>query len=302
VHNSGCRVVITQERFLPLIKSVHASALKHLLVVEQGLPEEQDARFEARWRAVQPDDIATVIYTSGTTGDPKGVELSHLNVMSALRSWSAVLPLRPAGRLVSYLPAAHLADRFAVHYASLFTGSAVTSVDDPNDVMSGLIDTRPTAFLAVPRIWEKMKAALELRGVVDPAALQDEQRFAARASLGLDLLDYAVAGGAPTPPAVLEFFTNLGVRISDGWAMTENACSGTVNPLDDIRIGTVGKAVPGVELRLADDGELLQPLSVPRGSLDAIPDSLRAPSAEDGSLNSQESDLALDQSGSVDPR
>ncbi|MFC9356050.1 AMP-dependent synthetase/ligase [Rhodococcus sp. NPDC057014] len=256
--HSRNRVVITERRFEALIRAVAAPGVEHIIVVEDGLPEAEHPDFEAAWRAVGADDVASLIYTSGTTGSPKAVQLTHRNIMCALDSYAQAVPLRPTGRLVSYLPAAHLSDRFAVHYSSLVTGSSITAVDDPNNVLAGLVDARPTSWLGVPRIWEKFKAALEAKGITDPSVLSPEERTAARAHIGLDQLDYGGSGGAPIPPGVIGYFTALDLPILEGWAMSENTCAGTMNSLGDRRTGTVGKAMPGVELKLADDGELLQ--------------------------------------------
>jgi len=255
--NADNRIVITEQKFADTIRAVDAPEVEHIIVLEDGLPEADHPDFEATWRAVEPTDIATLIYTSGTTGPPKGVQLTHANLMFALNAWEPVIAMRPGGRVVSYLPCAHLADRFLAHYWAIATGSTITSVDNPADVLAGLVDARPTGWLAVPRIWEKIKAALEAKGITDPSALSDEQRAGARAQLGLDQADWVGSGAAPIPPAVLEYFIALGLPALEGWAMSETSCVGTVNPPGDMRVGTVGKAAPGLELKLADDGELL---------------------------------------------
>jgi long-chain acyl-CoA synthetase len=140
---------------------------------------------------------------------------------------------------------------------SLATGSALTSIGDPAGLLVGLADARPTGWLAVPRIWEKFKAALEANGIGDPARLPEAQRAAVRAQLGLDRADWVLSGGAPIAPPVLEYFLALGLPIVEGWAMSETSCAGTINPPGQIRAGTVGRALPGIELALAEDGELL---------------------------------------------
>ena len=255
--NAENRVVVTERRFAETIRAVRAPGVEHVLVVEDGLPEGDRAGFEAAWRAVGPGDVATLIYTSGTTGPPKGVQLTHHNLVWALNAVAAVIPLRPGGRVVSYLPCAHLADRFFAHYVSLATGSALTSIGDPATLLVGLADARPTGWLAVPRIWEKFKAALEAKGIEDPARLPEGQRAAVRAQLGLDRADWVGSGGAPIAPPVLEYFLALGLPIVEGWAMSETSCAGTINPPGQIRAGTVGRALPRIELALAEDGELL---------------------------------------------
>ena len=124
------------------------NAFRHELELRKSLGFD----FEASWRAVGGDDLLTLIYTSGTTGTPKGVELTHHNLLSAWRGLYAAWGVRPGGATISYLPAAHVADRFACHYAGMLLGQAVTSCPDPRQVAKLLPDVRPTMFAAVPRI------------------------------------------------------------------------------------------------------------------------------------------------------
>jgi long-chain acyl-CoA synthetase len=255
--NAANRVLVTERRFLDTLSAVRAPLLEHVLVLEEGLPEHDDTAFEVRWRAVDARCIATLIYTSGTTGPPKGVQLTHRNIVFGCNAGAQVLPVRHGGRLVSYLPSAHIADRFFSHYASLLSGATVTCVPDPAQIIAALPDARPTGWLGVPRIWEKLKAGLEAHGVSDPGMLSEPQRAALRARLGLDDADWLGCGAAPVAPEVIEFFAALGLPIGEGWAMSETAAVGTVNPLDAVRVGTVGRPLPGVELAIADDGEVL---------------------------------------------
>ncbi|MCW3065622.1 MAG: long-chain-fatty-acid--CoA ligase [Solirubrobacterales bacterium] len=260
--NAGNRVVVCERQFLDAIRAAHAPAVEHVVLVEElddleagGDPEFD---FEAAWRAVRADDVLTLIYTSGTTGPPKGVELTHANLMAECRAVASVLPMTPGGRQTSYLPSAHLADRWAAHYyASIVYGATITCVADPRQVVAALPEVRPTAWGAVPRIWEKLMAALQAKGIADPSVLPEEQKAAVRASLGLDQVEWLLSGAAPIPDEVLAYFLALGMPICELWGMSELSCCATINPPDDIRIGTVGKAVPGLELKLLDDGELL---------------------------------------------
>jgi long-chain acyl-CoA synthetase len=255
--NAGNRVIVTEQRFVDAIRAVNAPSVEHIVVLEDGLPEADPPDFEATWRAVAPGDVATLIYTSGTTGPPKGVQLSHANLMWSLNAVSAIVTMRPAGRVISYLPCAHLADRYFGHYWSFASGSTITSVDDPANLVAALRDVRPTSLLAVPRIWEKIRAALGASGLTDPSAIPDEAKSAVHAQLGFDQADWLASGAAPIAPAVLEYFMSLGLPIVEGWSMSESSCVGTANPAAAIRVGTVGKPAPGIELEVADDGELL---------------------------------------------
>jgi long-chain acyl-CoA synthetase len=235
-----------------------------------------DFDFDAAWRAVQPDDLLTLIYTSGTTGPPKGVQLTHNNELAECRGVDAVGRPEPGGSVVSFLPHAHIADRGLSHYANMVWGHTVTCCPEVTQVFAHVADAHPTFFGGVPRIWEKLKAALEAgfdddtraavaRGIErvrsragatpDPA---DEAVYTAiRAKLGLERCEWYMIGAAPTPLEVLEFFAAIGIPIGEVWGMSETTSIATMVPREALRLGTVGPPIPGVEVRLADDGELL---------------------------------------------
>jgi long-chain acyl-CoA synthetase len=269
--NAGNRVAITERAFLPVVRAAQqrSPALEHIVLVDgtdegtiplERLEEmgESSFDFEAAWRAVEPDDVLTLIYTSGTTGPPKGVQLTHRNLMAEIRAVADRLPTAPGGRITSFLPSAHIADRWSAHYqSSMVFGFELTCIADPRAVVQHLPEVRPTAWGSVPRIWEKLKAALEAQGVTDPAALPEEHKAALREKLGLDQVSWLVVGAAPTPVEVLEYFAGLGLPICELWGMSETSSCATINPPDRIKVGTCGPALQGVELQLADDGELL---------------------------------------------
>ena len=255
--NAGNRVVVTQREFQPLLEGLteHVILVEELEAFEDRTPS--DFRFEEAWRAVEPSDVLTLIYTSGTTGPPKGVQLTHANMMAELRGSAAVLPATPGGRATSFLPSAHIADRWASHYLSGMTyGHTVTSIADPRTIVQHLPSVRPTSWGAVPRIWEKIEAALRKQGIEDPSVLPEEMRAGIRAKLGLDAAEFIVSGAAPIARETLEYFLALGLPIQELWGMSETSCCATINPRDDIRIGTCGPPMPGVQVRLAEDGEL----------------------------------------------
>ena len=269
--NAGNRVVITERAFLPVVLAAkdRSPALEHVVLVDgeqdgctslERLEEmgAADFDFEATWRAVQPEDVLTLIYTSGTTGPPKGVQLTHRNLMAEIRAVADRLPTKPGGRITSFLPHAHIADRWSAHYqSSMVMGFTLTCIADPRTIVEHLPEVRPTAWGSVPRIWEKIKAALEAQGVTDPAALPDEHKAAIRQKLGLDQVEWLVVGAAPTPVEVLEYFAALGLPICELWGMSETSSCATINPPHAVKIGTCGPPLKGVELKIADDGELL---------------------------------------------
>jgi long-chain acyl-CoA synthetase len=256
--------------------------------------EGSDPEFDAVAAAaeVSPDDILTLIYTSGTTGHPKGVQLTHRAIMFSARTVEEVIRFPVGSRVISWLPSAHIAERNAHHYIPVIYAGTVTCAPNPREVLSYLPQVRPNWFFAVPRIWEKLKAGLEAMQAGQPeeqrrpvqeaiqaaiervrlkqrgepvpeelekqVALADETLFSKlRAMLGLDQALAVNVGAAPTPVDVLEFFHALGIELAELWGMSETCGVGTVNRPGQVRIGTVGPAAPGVELRLAEDGEVL---------------------------------------------
>jgi long-chain acyl-CoA synthetase len=303
VRDAAARILVTEEAFLERVRSVEG--VDHLVVVDadnldealtiadveaEGDPEFD---FEAAWRAVGPDDILTLIYTSGTTGPPKGVQLTHRNQISAVRGFDEVIAFPGDGRVISWLPMAHIAERACSHYLPMMLGFTTTCCPNPREVVAYLPEVRPTWFFAVPRIYEKLKAAIEagiaaeqdlarkaatewalevgLRkvraeqaGNEVPAELTQEYAKAddlvlskIRQRLGLDEIESINVGAAPTPREVIEFFHALGIPLAELWGMSETTGYGACNPPDRIKIGTVGPVAPGAEIKLAEDGEIL---------------------------------------------
>ncbi len=271
--NAGNRVVVCEAAFLPRVLAAGGKTdVEHVVCLDgpaegavaldeveaRRRPDFDAAAFEARWRQVGAADVATLIYTSGTTGPPKGVELTHGNLLVELE---ALLPQiaspGPGHRAISFLPAAHVADRVLSHYMGMATGLQVTSLADPRQLAPAIVETRPSVFGGVPRVWEKLMAALQSAGIADPSTLPEELRQAVRAKAGLDAVEVCVCGAAPIPAEVLEYFGGLGLHVQEVWGMSELSAVATINPRDAIRVGSVGTALPGVELKLADDGELL---------------------------------------------
>jgi long-chain acyl-CoA synthetase len=303
VGDAGARVAVVEQPFLKPLLAARANlpALQHVIVVDGGggthtlaQVEGSNPTFdtEAAWRAVTADDILTLIYTSGTTGPPKGVQLTHRNVIACAESLEKIISMPDQARVISWLPAAHIAERNAHYYLPVVFGFTVTCCPNPREIVSFLPQVRPNWFFAVPRIWEKIKGGLEARlaGLPDEQRTQAAQALAAarekirleqagkpvpaalaehvaraeerlfsmlRAMLGLDQLVAVNVGAAPTPPDVLEFFHAIGIPVSELWGMSETTGAGTVNPPGRVKIGTVGPPAPGIEIRLAEDGEIL---------------------------------------------
>jgi long-subunit acyl-CoA synthetase (AMP-forming) len=245
------------------------------------------------WPAVHPDDVVTLIYTSGTTGPPKAVQITHAGAIANARAMHRAMPGYRAGfSSVSYLPLTHGVARVVEHYGSLLLGGTLTCCADPDNLTAALVDTRPTWFAGYPSVWAALQADLVAAITAEPddrrqrilqetietrlrlvraqqagerltaqVPAEDQQadalvRSTLRASLGLDRVETATIGAAPVPPGLIEFFWAVGVPLCEIYAMSELP-GATVNPIDAVRIGTVGRALPGIELRLAEDGEVL---------------------------------------------
>jgi long-chain acyl-CoA synthetase len=248
--------------------------------------------FESGWRAVRPEDMAALIYTSGTTGPPKGVVYTHRNVVWTTESGWRSLGISERQRMVSYLPLAHIAERFASHWASVYRGDRVHLCPDQASLVPTLRAVHPTFFVGVPRVWEKFQAAITAGIAAEPddarrqavqaavaasrhvvAAAQAGQEpppqlvaaveragpvfTALRRGIGLEQCECAVTSTAPLALDVHEFFAAIGLPLVEVWGMSEVTGPGTVVPRDAPRIGSVGMPLIGAETRLADDGELL---------------------------------------------
>jgi long-subunit acyl-CoA synthetase (AMP-forming) len=306
VRDAGNRVIVTEQAFLETVLAAREAVdtLEHVVVIDGEAPNgtipiaELEAMgdpgfdFEAAWRAVEPSDVLCLIYTSGTTGPPKGVQLTHANMVAVWRACDQVQETKAGGRMISYLPSAHIADRWAGIYAQMLYGSCVYCCPDPRQMVAYSIEVKPTVWGGVPRIWEKLKAAIEVgiaaeadeakreateaaievglrraRALMDGGLTDELQAEWAgadervlsgiRAMLGLDEVESFVVGAAPTPPEVLEFFLALGIEIRETWGMSETTAIATLNPPGGIRVGTVGPPIPDTEVKLADDGEVL---------------------------------------------
>ena len=306
VGDAAAKVAVIDEQFADRFLKIKDDLpeLEHIVVVGSA-PEgtlaledvegDPDPEFDAAAAAkeVAPDDLLTLIYTSGTTGPPKGVELTHDNLIKSIEGFKQLIDFPEEGRVISWLPNAHIAERCAHHYIPMTLALEITVCDDPRKIAEFLPEVRPNWFFAVPRIWEKIKAGLEakLAGAPEEQAQQARQALDAaikkvrleqageevpeelakavqqadenmfvhlRKALGFDELVGCNVGAAPTPPEVLEFFHAIGIPIAELWGMSETCGYGTTNPpKGKIKIGSVGPPAPGAEIKLGEDGEVL---------------------------------------------
>ncbi|MEV0899182.1 long-chain fatty acid--CoA ligase [Actinoplanes sp. NPDC049802] len=263
--HSGARIGVCERQFAESM-AASGAPLEHLLILEDGdlarLRPAPGFDFDAAWRAVRPDDLLCLLYTSGTTGPPKGVEHTHRGWLRMVDAVSRIWPLEAGDTTISYLPSSHSGDRFYRHYYALVRGAQVTCLADPARLADVVAGVRPTAFAAVPRTWEKLKARVERELLADPGAAAAFEAGdpgllrAIRAQTGFDRLKWALTGTAAISDHVYGFWQKLGLNLVVGWGMTECGL-GTGSPPAESRIGTVGKVAPGAEARLAADGELL---------------------------------------------
>jgi long-chain acyl-CoA synthetase len=236
-----------------------------------------------------PDTLATVIYTSGTTGPPKGVMLSHYNVVWTAEGYLRLLDVEPVGfRAISYLPMAHIAERMSTHYLAVMGGYEVTTCPDPGQIAAYARDVRPQVMFGVPRVWEKIYAGVQAalgadatkkaqfdeavsaaipiseRRTLGTATEDDEATYkfldeaafaGVRGLVGLDAVEYAISGAAPIPAELISWYRAIGVPLSEIYGMSESTGPMTWEPTR-VKAGTVGVAFPGTECFLAEDGEV----------------------------------------------
>jgi long-chain acyl-CoA synthetase len=314
-HSEATIAFVEDEGFLAKFLAIRASTphLKHLVLIRGSAPEgvlswgslvaegkelyaKSPTDFAAAARAVDPEDPISLIYTSGTTGPPKGVMYSHNNVTWTLESQSR--SFERAGRpfrgqtLISYLPLAHVAERFASQWHGIYNGHEVWFCPDLNLLLPCLLDARPTSFVGVPRVWEKLMAGLQAGLAAEPdeakrqmaqgalaaaisayrqrrdgQAVPDELAAVVeraqplfmllRSKIGMDKCTFAVTTTAPCRPEVHEFWAAIGMPLFEVWGMSELTGPATQVPGNDHQAPSIGKAIAGVEVRLAEDGELL---------------------------------------------
>ncbi len=299
----------------------HLSWAAFSLLSQEASGSGAAAEVSRRVDAIRTADPVTLLYTSGTTGNPKGVVITHASVLYECKTAEVSGATMKHVRWVSYLPLAHIAERMFSLYLAIYSAGHSYFCHVPTDLVKVVGEVRPTAFFGVPRVWEKIQAGIQALLTMEQdqakkaavaAAMETGRAYvlscqygnttpdelAARfgvadaavltpikALLGLDAAVNVVSAAAPLPPEVAAFFAGLGMKILDVYGMTETTGAFTTNTPAAFRLGTVGRPVPGVEVKIADDGEILcrGPLNTP-GYVN-LPDQTSALLDEDGWLH-----------------
>ncbi len=251
----------------------------------QAGPADRDSQFDAESRTVRPSDLATIIYTSGTTGMPKGAMLTHANIASNLTCSLVGFDFGTGDLSISFLPLSHVTARH-LDFAMLHHGAVLAYVPVPEQLTQALVEVRPTIFVAVPRVYEKIYAQVETKSKGFPKAwiyrwalsvgranreevlagktptsfpwkLANRLVFSrVRAGMGGHVKVF-ISGGAPLGRELAEWYADIGIRIHEGYGLTETSPVIALNNPTAHKLGTVGKPLPNVEVRIADDGEVL---------------------------------------------
>jgi long-chain acyl-CoA synthetase len=289
------RIIYVEPRGLSTYADSILTSWSEFLTLGRERRREHPDLFDELVDTVDVDATATIVYTSGTTGPPKGAMLSHANLLWTAQKASEIIsgnrPERHAEYL-SYLPLCHVFGRLYDILGALGMRAAVNFAESIDTLVADLAEVQPTYFPAPPRIWEKMKATADIRmgdasltkrtlyRWFTRAGLRSVDRLLAKGSrglagtvtqglgwlfvfrslrkkLGMARCRQAISGAAPIAPELLRFFMALGVPIFEGWGMTETTALGTVNPAGNVKLGTIGTPLEGVEMKLADDGEIL---------------------------------------------
>ena len=271
----------------------HTSIIFFDKFMEQGRNylETHPETVSKRMEAINPQDTAMMIYTSGTTGPPKGAMITHHNILSLTESFMAANPVYQSDEMLSYLPLAHIYENLISMFQAVWSGGTVNFVESIDTLAQNLREVSPTVFASVPRIWEKFASMIEIR-MSDSTPLKrlfyrlavlvglryirtknkTRERllwgllywpfyclvlYHLRRQLGFERVRYAVCGAAPASPELFEYFNALGIPLREGYGQTESTGVIAVQRIDRPRWGFVGELIPGIEVKIAEDGEIL---------------------------------------------
>jgi long-chain acyl-CoA synthetase len=286
------KIIVIDWKGLRNFRDPMVISFRELLQHGARLREKEPTLIEERMGQIHPHDLATLVYTSGTTGPPKGAMLSHANILWMADKAFESLEMREGDNILSYLPLSHVAERIISLFVGIYGGLIVNFVESKETFSENLREVRPDFFFAVPRIWEKFYShivikvgeapwfkrlayrwsirvgskALSLQPkdhwapfyLLLPQALADWFVFRKlREILGLDRARITDSGGAPIAPEVLRYFHVIGIKMKESYGLTESCGLISIHQGKDIKIGNVGKPLPGIEVRIGEDGEIL---------------------------------------------
>ena len=287
------KVIVFDMEGLRHFRDPMVMSFEDLLEIGRDLRREASPIFlKRRYQEPQPEDLAILVYTSGTTGPPKGAMLSHRNILTAMTLLDKANPVLETDELLSYMPLCHVAERNMSVFNAIAHGYVVNFAENLETVPENLREIQPTVFFAPPRIWEKFYSTIILalqdatrleqkgfqwglkvgRKVAEarlshkPIPLQLRLMYFLfdrvvfdnlRKMIGMDRGRYVFSGAAPVAPEVLWFFHSIGLPVREVYGQTEDAGPTSIHQGDDIRLGTVGKPFPGIEVKIAEDGEIL---------------------------------------------
>ena len=293
-HSEAKVLIVSNSDFLNkvLIGQKHLKKLEKIIVIEKQ-PSAQTETFSGKifgYKALlsmhrnddyekvflDPDEVCNIIYTSGTTGKPKGVMLTHRNFLSNVESVSEIIPVKESDVFLSFLPVSHVLERMAGYYMPLFFGATIAYAENTKHLPQNLKEVRPTILISVPRIfdkfhdavWDKInKSSAFQKKIFKWALKQQKGRLAykiadflvfkkVRAQMG-GKLRLSISGGASLNGNIGRFFSKIGIAILEGYGLTETSPVISANRENDFKFGTVGKIVPGVKIKIAENKEIL---------------------------------------------
>jgi long-chain acyl-CoA synthetase len=286
------KIIVIDMKGLRHYDDPHIISFDQVEVLGRKKAEEDSQLFPSLISEIRADDVALMVYTSGTTGPPKGAMLTHRNLLSLAEAFSETAHFFPEDEVVSYLPLCHIAERLMSVILALYAGYTVNFAESLETIQENLYEIAPTIFVGVPRIWEKMHSSIQIRmkdaswfkrraysfwmpigrKMVEKSLQSGRDSLGQRVLYGLGyfclyryILDkmgllqvrLAISGSAPISPEILKFYKALGLEISEVYGQTEGSGVSHIHHGNDRKIGSVGRPLPGVEFKLAEDGEIL---------------------------------------------
>jgi long-chain acyl-CoA synthetase len=285
------KIIVIDPKGLRGFSDPMVMTFQELLELGRNMQEKEPQRFDDMANAIRPEDLALIIYTSGTTGPPKGAMLSHENITWTTQSIGQANPMYASDEVLSFLPLSHIAERMFTVFQPLQFGYPVNFTESPDTVTANFREVSPTVIFAVPRIWEKYHSSIKIRmvnatwfkrvayGIAEKIGKKYSERcldgkvpfvlrllhslaeilvfYKLRERLGFERVRLAISGAAPISPGVLRYYHGIGVPLRQVYGQTEGTGPTCIHQGDVVEPENVGPPLPGVEVRIGDDGEIL---------------------------------------------